>query len=237
MSESRTPGSPAARALQGTLLVVVVLAAGYFAWTQTHQEIPGPTVPEGHLVPTSLSPYKNTERGVAYVGDAVCTKCHAEISKTFHQHPMGRSMAPANEVFAEVGGKVLTVDDLDYSIERRDGQVFHRETRRDKDGKELGVDEGLIRFALGSGTRGYSFLVQRGNDLFQSPLAWYTEGHRWDLAPGYRDGNLHFDRRILIDCLFCHSNQVALPANGPPVFQGLSIGCERCHGPGELHAK
>ena len=54
--------------------------------------------------------------------------------------------------------------------------------------------------------------------------------------------NTHFDRPVASTCLYCHANR-ALPVAGtlnryrPPIFQGHAIGCERCHGPGELHIK
>ena len=69
----------------------------------------------------------------------------------------------------------------------------------------------------------------------QSPIAWYAQQGRWDLAPGYRGQNLHFDRPILAGCLFCHTNRFEFAEGRPPTFHGLSIGCERCHGPGALH--
>jgi hypothetical protein len=45
-----------------------------------------------------------------------------------------------------------------------------------------------------------------------------------------------------VACLFCHCNQAdAVPDTvnryRPPVFHGYGIGCERCHGPGALHAE
>ena len=49
--------------------------------------------------------------------------------------------------------------------------------------------------------------------------------------------NVHFDRPIIAGCLFCHANRFDMNEGRPPVFHGLSIGCERCHGPGELHAR
>src|SRR5262249_1800130 len=60
-------------------------------------------------------------------------------------------------------------------------------------------------------------------------------------APGYKSRNLHFERRVSGDCLFCHSNRVeAIPHRVnqyvEPIFAGYAIGCERCHGPGRLHA-
>ena len=146
-------------------------------------------------------------------------------------------MTTATGVMPEVSGTVFEVGDLAYSIERRDGHVFHRETRRDKSGRAVGTTEAEVRYVLGSGTRGFSFLVERDGGLFQSPIAWYTQQRSWDLAPTYREHNLHFDRPISLECLFCHTNRVEMVDGKPPVFHGLSIGCERCHGPGELHAR
>jgi predicted CXXCH cytochrome family protein len=47
---------------------------------------------------------------------------------------------------------------------------------------------------------------------------------------------------ITQECLFCHANRVEYPPkvagnSQMPKFEGHSIGCERCHGPGELHSK
>ncbi len=85
--------------------------------------------------------------------------------------------------------------------------------------------------------RGLSFLVERGNGLFQSPITWYAQRRRWDLSPRYEVWNGHFDRPITAGCLYCHTNRVEMAEDRPPVLHGLAIGCERCHGPGELHAR
>jgi hypothetical protein len=174
----------------------------------------------------------------AYVGDAVCTKCHAVIAESYGKHPMGRSMSstPADVLPGEVG-TVLKAGGLEYAIERRDGKVYHRETRLSQSGQVMKTDEAEVRYVLGSGTRGYSFLAERGGRLYQSPLSWYSQEKRWDLAPGYRRQNLHFNREIPLLCLFCHANRVEMAEGRAPVFHGSSIGCERCHGPGELHAR
>ena len=67
---------------------------------------------------------------------------------------------------------------------------------------------------------------------------------RWDISPGYGEFTTRpdFERAIQPDCLFCHANQFR-PVAGTlnryetPIFQGHAIGCERCHGPGELHVE
>ena len=198
---------------------------------------PSQTTPERVKAPTS--PYLNTEPGVAYVGDAKCVSCHSEIGKSFAMHPMGRSATLPADVKPDVQGKVIEADGLVYSIERRDGRVFHKSAPKVGDPNASGKPsvEAEVRYVIGSGTRGYSFLVEKGNGLYQSPIAWYTEEKRWDLAPGYHERNLQFDRPITTGCLFCHVNQIEPIEGKPPVIHGLTIGCERCHGPGELHVK
>ena len=120
----------------------------------------------------------------------------------------------------------------------------HRESLRGQDGK-LVFQQGVnIDFTVGSGSRGRSYLFQRGSLLFQSPLTWYVKKGIWDLAPGYRPADhLRFERRVDDDCLSCHTGQVNsladLENHYDPAkpFHELSIGCERCHGPGKEHVQ
>jgi Flp pilus assembly protein TadD len=196
-----------------------------------------------HQTDTS-SPYKNTRPGIQYVGDAACSRCHTEIAETFRKHPMGRSLSPINAApmrFDEAGDRILfEAQGLQYSIENRDGHVIHQETRRDGSGHIIAQNEAEVQFAVGSGRLGVASLVERDGFLFQSPIAWYPRERKWDLPPGYQTSIGHFDRPITSSCLFCHANRVE-PVPGtvnryrPQIFRGHAIGCERCHGPGELH--
>jgi Cytochrome c554 and c-prime len=115
-----------------------------------------------------------------------------------------------------------------------------------------------VDYALGSGTHGYAYLAARNGYLYETPISWYSEragagspaagsrsaSHRsiegtWDLSPGFGPPVLT-GRTISAECLFCHANR-AHPVEGSinryqePVFDGYAIGCQRCHGPGELH--
>jgi predicted CXXCH cytochrome family protein len=192
------------------------------------------------------SPYENTRPGVKYQGDAVCFRCHAETARTYRNHPMGRSLNPIASAPAPPGntassGPLFTAQGFDYNIEIRNGHVFHTETRRDGSGRIIAQTDGEVQFVVGSGRLGTAYLIERDGFLFQSPIAWYARARRWDLPPGYEKSNSHFERPITSACLFCHSNR-AEPVEGtlnryrPPIFSGHAIGCERCHGPGELHA-
>jgi hypothetical protein len=44
-----------------------------------------------------------------------------------------------------------------YTIEHRDGRVFHKAARRDADGTQFADIEAEVRYALGSGTRGVAY--------------------------------------------------------------------------------
>ena len=94
-----------------------------------------------------------------------------------------------------------------------------------------------ISWVVGSGQRGHAFLVEKAGQFFQSPISWYSSLLKYNLSPGYELGNMHFDRPILQACLNCHSNRVEPADKNVLKLHGTAIGCERCHGPGELHAK
>jgi Tfp pilus assembly protein PilF len=159
---------------------------------------------------------------------------------------MGRSLAPLATVSGNgaITGSPASFDagGFHYTIERRDGHTFHKESRLDSQGQVLAEVEAEVNYMLGSGTRGASYLIERDGYLVQSPISWYAQSEKWDLSPGYQRANTHFDRPVRSQCLSCHANRVDAVEDGSnryrsPIFQGHAIGCERCHGPGELHAR
>jgi tetratricopeptide (TPR) repeat protein len=182
-----------------------------------------------------------------YVGDAACRLCHAGIAASYSRHPMGQSLAPIEDAAAQPGQRrdehaEFAVGGLDYSVEQRGSRIVHGEMHRDRSGRVVASIEAAIRYAIGSGRQGVSYLFERDGFLFQSPITWYAKGQRWGLSPGYENRNSRFDRPVLPDCLFCHANR-ATPVSSqlnrykPPIFEGHAIGCERCHGPGERHVR
>jgi Flp pilus assembly protein TadD len=199
--------------------------------------------PAGRSFASNL-PYKNIRPGVRYVGDAPCARCHAEIARTYRNHPMGRSLSPVGLAkVPDAASTSFTAQGLEYSVERRGDRVFHKEIKRDAGGRVVSRNEAEARYVIGSGEQAMAFVVERGDGyLFESPITWYSRKQKWDLSPGYEKDNRHFERFIKPACLFCHSNQfdhVTGTENRyrQPIFQGHAIGCERCHGPGELHVR
>jgi hypothetical protein len=179
-----------------------------------------------------------------FVGSAACSECHGAIAERYAGHPMARPVGAvgcgidAGEAAPSPTG--FSVGPRSYEVACRAGGMVHVERVRDDRG--LIVEREVpIRFALGSGSRGKTYLVDRGGKLFQSPIGWYTGRGGYDLSPGYReDPGLGFERAIGDGCLFCHAGRVehdqARPDRFTPrVFAEEAIGCERCHGPGGPH--
>ncbi len=223
----------------GLAVLVVGIATGVFAYraTRLYQPPPAPAIDD----PPALadSPFRNTRPGVGYVGDDKCAECHAEIAAAYRAHPMARSLVPISADDGPPG----EYDALGYhfSAARRDGRVVHRYEKRDDQKQVVAADETPVQFALGSGTRGKSYLTLRDGRLTQSPMSWFTQAAKWDLSPGFASV-LPGQRVVSAACLFCHANAVepvphSRNAYREPVFRGHGIGCERCHGPGALHAQ
>jgi hypothetical protein len=187
----------------------------------------------------SASPFRNVGPGVGYVGDATCARCHSSIAESYRSHPMGRSVVTGAGSESASARATFDAGGYRYEVERGDGRLIHREKRLNETGRPVAEVSAPVSHAIGSGRRGLSFLVEREGFVAQSPISWYSQARRYDLAPGYRARNLHFERTTLPECLACHADG-ANPAGGAfnhyaTPFDLKPIGCERCHGPGALH--
>lgn len=229
-------------------IFICVLGTGAFCFLRNSNEPPNRENEEsfdsGDPRLTIATKYENVRPEVAYVGDAACQKCHDKIAESYHQHPMAHTLKKASEA-PGVGSPFYSFQSGDYTYEVSEdhGRLFHRETRRLPDGALLADMKSEVEYAIGSGKLGTSFVVNREGWLTESPISWYTQEQKWAVSPGYEHANRHFERPLDNDCLFCHSNGMAptrftVNKYQEPLFaNGLGIGCERCHGPGELHIK
>jgi tetratricopeptide (TPR) repeat protein len=232
--------------LRLTVILVVVLIATCVWFYTKRRHGSSPHVAEADPRDTFPTSILNVRPDVGYVGDGRCAECHEPQAKSYHGHPMGRSSAPMAEIASQEKYQAayhnpFTAAGFQFQVNRRGSQVLHRETRFDAQGRQAGQFEAEVRYAIGSGTRGRSYVINRDGYLFQSAIGWYNSRGIWDLSPGF-EGNPHSDKPITTECLFCHCNRVEPVENTvnrfrEPIFDGYPIGCERCHGPGELHVR
>lgn len=190
--------------------------------------------------------FRNVKPEVAYVGDSNCAQCHKDLCTTFHQHPMGRSaiLAGADEL-EKLDAEAMNpcqVGPYEMSVRIEDGKMIHSLSAKTSDGQVLPSVDYPTSIAIGSGTRGRSYLVYDGDSVWQSPISWFSTKSRWDISPGFDLGTAT-QRPTTTECLYCHVNQhekIPDTINRyelPLSKMQLSIGCERCHGPGDLHSQ
>ena len=188
-------------------------------------------------------PYQNIHPDVKYVGDEACALCHDQQTESFRRHPMGRSLfpmgsAPLRPPIDEKHRNPFSALARSFRIEQNGGRTVHHEFRGRASDAPIYDFPMEVKYAIGSGTHAQSYLWEKEGYLLQTPISWYAQKGIWDVSPGWLDvgGGRSVDGR----CLFCHSNRVEPMAGyanrfAEPVFRGHTIGCERCHGPGEKH--
>lgn len=185
-----------------------------------------------------------SQSNAGYVGSAACKKCHAAIYDRYQTHPMAHSLHPVAAVSNPAlhnRAKFQAADGTWYRVEQTEKGVVHRESKVDAKGEVIYDQAVRVHYAVGSGKRGRTFLVDRGGMLFESPVTWYAGRNRWDLSPGYLPGShARFRRRIVDGCVACHAGLASATGQGAnrfkqPPFIEHAIGCERCHGPGKAH--
>jgi predicted CXXCH cytochrome family protein len=229
---------------QHSLIVLAVISIPVLIWAGGRwwlsKKVPEPNDPRLNFD----SPFLNVRPDAKYVGAGACAACHSDQAVPYRRHPMGQSLAPVADSFAierfdPDHHNPFTAFGFQFLAEQRGGKQFHKEIRLDPHSAARTEFVSEVGYALGSGTRARSYLIDREGYLFESAMTWYSQKGIWDLSPGF-EANPHSDRPITADCLFCHSNHVEA-VDGPvnryraPIFEGYAIGCERCHGPGELH--
>jgi Tfp pilus assembly protein PilF len=225
--------------------LIFVLPAGlWYAFLRPDPSSDIPT-PDADQPVVFKSPFRNVELGVQYVGDAVCASCHLEVAKSFHAHPMGQSadwmhLSHPIEGYDEAAKSAFTAHGFDFRVKKKGDRVLHLISAKNADGGALPEYVTSADIAIGSGEHGRTYLSIEKGSIWQSPISWYSRAGRWDVSPIHEldDGGR---RPIVPDCLYCHTNRVesvrgAINRYREPVFAGqVAIGCERCHGPGELH--
>lgn len=194
--------------------------------------------------PVEASAYLNLNDTVEYVGSETCRGCHSNIYESFMRTGMGESFyhATPQKSAATFGQHVAVYDSINnfyYHPFWKDDSLFIREFRLS--GKDTVFQRAqYIKYIIGSGQHTNSHIYDDNGYLFQAPVTFYTQKGIWDLAPGFEGGfSSRFNRIIGLECMTCHNslpefvNQSENKFNQVP----LGIGCERCHGPGEVHVK
>lgn len=188
--------------------------------------------------------FQNLSTDIKYVGKENCQKCHEEIYKEFAQSGMGHSFyKPGTQPWIENFQKALVFDshsNLCYEAFLLDNQLFIKEFRLNKNKDTLFSHTWKIDWIVGSGRQTRSYIIESNGFLYEAPITWYSKKKIWDLSPGYHEGfNSGFRRPLGEECIHCHNGYSDFSPGTINHFKTIahSIDCERCHGPGEIHAQ
>lgn len=227
-------------------LAALAVGGGLFMFRPWRASGPPPAPPEvrsaDDLRLSYAGPFRNVRPDVKFVGDAACADCHKEIAEAYHQHPMGRSMADLASAptppLDRQHHNPFDAFGTTLRVERTGGHTIHHASRDGPNGRPAYDWAVEVSHALGSGAHAQSYVWAADGYVFQSPITWYEGKQFWAGSPGFNQ--VSGGRPVEGRCLFCHANRVEpLPGYvnryATPLGLEASIGCERCHGPGELH--
>jgi hypothetical protein len=187
-----------------------------------------------------------------FVGDAACLSCHRDQGTPYARTAHHLTSQPANKdsilgSFHE-GSNVLMIADpanatdnpgLYFKMEAKPNGFYQTavagwpgqfKTRTER-----------MDVAIGSGVRGQSYLYWHGDQLYELPVSYWSDGSRWINSPGFKDGTMIFSRAVVPRCMECHATFIQARSPDPlsnqydPASLVTGIACERCHGPGQAH--
>jgi hypothetical protein len=220
------------------LLVGIVLLARSGLWRTSPIPEKGDPFP---LTAISSSPHLNTRPEVGYVGSEVCRSCHEDRHRSFRHTGMGRSMAavdlerePPDASFDHPPSRRR------YQVRRKDRQLWHRELLLTDDRSEVVLAEYPLAYVVGSGRHSLTYVVEVEGFLVESPVTWDRSRKAWGMSPGYDNADqIGFERAVGDGCLVCHAGRAEALEGSLHRMRIIepAIACERCHGPGALHAE
>ena len=184
---------------------------------------------------------KNIGEGSADApGNETCVRCHAEIGSSYQKTAMATAsgLAKGGLLTGEFEHKESKVR---YRVFERNGKAWLSYERGGKDGIH---GERELLYYIGSGRKGRTYLFSDDGFLFETPINWYAQEKRWNMAPAFTEAReIPMNLPAFVDCLNCHTSGVSGPVKGTEnkypgeAFLHAGITCERCHGAGEGHAE
>jgi tetratricopeptide (TPR) repeat protein len=194
--------------------------------------------------PFKRTAYANLSDTVKYVGMETCKGCHTGIHSTFIHTGMGLSFdaATKQKSSADFSNHPVVYDqykNLSYTPYWENDSLYFLEYRLE------GADtiyqrREKVKYIVGSGQHTNSHIWESNGYLYQAPMTFYTQKQKWDLPPGFEDGNnTRFNRIIGLECMSCHNGYPKFDEGSENKYSFVKNGidCERCHGPGSLHVR
>src|SRR5579862_4658884 len=156
----------------------------------------GASVHAPHFVPQTSAQAPSQQLPRQAERSARCVFCHKEEVDGYANSAMAHSLRRASQ---EPQGAINISDGKITAFTSPAGDWQRLEAAGD-------VTDYRVDYVIGSGNHASGYLINLGNHLFQSPLAYYRSRQSYDLAPGYENlRSPDFTRPVGEGCVFCHS--------------------------------
>ena len=161
--------------------------------------------------------------------NSACAPCHREIYERYRITPMANASGPAADGFLQ-GDFVHAASGVHYSVSDDAGHIWLNYERDSTSPDKTLKGRQELRYFIGSGKRGRTYLFEQSGYWFESPVNWYARKQIWDMAPNYL-GSQEMPLTLPVDpgCLHCHASRVA---HSLPEARNLYAGeplCTRWH--------
>lgn len=195
-----------------------------------------------------LNTKKNADpRGENYAGSATCINCHKSTYDSYLHTAHFIASQPADSSTIQ-GSFAKGENELAFNLhtkvvldKRKSGfyQIAYHDEKKGESGR--------FDIVFG-GVKGQTYAYWMANELFQLPVSYVSNAHKWINSPGYQNTEPDFERMITSQCLGCHMSYAKVEPGKLPLFvqnpEGFdrnkiiyNIDCERCHGPAAQHVK
>jgi hypothetical protein len=216
---------------------ILCLSTSWLCLAQVPATIADQLTSDEHLAQPGWWPRKGDAPRSDYVGPEVCAECHASLAAGQKQHAMARSSLPVSE------------SEVSKQPGKFDLGPYHFSITSSQDTATYTVTDGAQSFsapvlwAVGSGTRGQSYLFERDGTLYEARISFFRR-FGFNITPdhpaGVPDSLEHaLGRKIGTDeapnCLGCHATAVVTNGRVDTAKLMPGISCEECHGPGAAH--
>ncbi|MFY9745864.1 MAG: multiheme c-type cytochrome [Acidobacteriaceae bacterium] len=168
--------------------------------------------------------------------DAVCATCHRQIYESWKRTPMANASGPAAQGFIPADF-MHAPSGVRYRMVIDAGQMWLTYERPNAPPDRALSGKVELRYYLGSGRRGRTWIFEREGYWYEIPINWYAKKHLWDMTPNFLDTrDMPLTLPVDPGCLHCHASYVqeSLPDarnhfSGSPFLRG-GILCSSCHG-------
>jgi len=225
----------AGEAVTCTVLLLSLLAAG-----QDSAAVPPAGSPASPVTPKTVTQAPRSD----YIGDDACSSCHHDKTEAFQHtaHYLTSRLPKTDSILGDFApnANILKTSnpELFFKMDARDDGFF--QTSFQGMSPYITSRSECFGLVVGSGEKGQTYAFWKGDLLFQLPVSYWKE-LGWVNSPGYRDGIANFDRPTTPRCLECHATYFESLSPPPNRYSkaGFVVGitCEKCHGPGRVHAQ